>query len=156
MGWPQNMVLHATDRMGSPLPRPMTGVADWDDAATTIVVAEGRLDFLLAADVHQLFDRLAACTGPKSRIALTYFDRDRRRRKRWTRQCEPWLWLLDREGLSAFLAQTNWRIAPVTAGQDRAGADGWQWSNGSDRRQGTDPMTAENPPSRCPMRQERM
>lgn len=62
----------------------------WDAGATTVIVAEGLLMYLLPQDVGTLFRHCAAVTGDDSRIAFTYIGT----RLNGQPDAGPWTWLV--------------------------------------------------------------
>ncbi len=119
MGRPDNMALIAADLGAARLPDVMAASPGWRSDARSVIVAEGLLYYLPAADVVDLFGQLGDCAAPGSRMAFTYFEPGGPSRVGWVAPAltligEPWLWLVERGDLSTFVDGTPWRLAPIT------------------------------------------
>jgi len=99
----------------------------WDQAAQTIIAAEGLLMYLPPEAVRDLFGQCATIAGAGSRIAFTYICTGADGQPdagRWTGLVlwtlkvtgEPWLWSIRPEELGRFLEETGWTNAPELAG----------------------------------------
>jgi O-methyltransferase involved in polyketide biosynthesis len=102
--------------------------ANWDRARSTIIIAEGLLQYLLPQAVQDLFTQCAAASF-EGRIAFTYIPTgqdDRPDAGPWTNLVlwllknsgEPWLWSIPPKELGQFLESTGWIIAPGLEGKN--------------------------------------
>ncbi len=99
----------------------------WDQAAQTVIVAEGLVMYLPSEAVRDLFGQCAAIAGAGSRTAFTYICTRADGRPDagrctglvlWILKVtgEPWLWSICPEELGRFLEETGWTNAPELAG----------------------------------------
>ena len=106
----------------------------WDKSATTVIVAEGLLQYLRAEAVRDLFLQAAAITGAQSRIAFTYASTGADGRPDagdWTGLVlwimksggEPWLSSIRPEELTGFLSETGWTFLPETESTGKHGIE---------------------------------
>jgi methyltransferase (TIGR00027 family) len=126
MGPRPNLHLIAADLGERTLDGVLTGYEDWDLYASTIIVAEGLLQYLPSQAVRDLFTQCAAIADD-SRMAFTYIPTGEDGRPDagpWTGLVlwllkvggEPWLWSLRPEELGRFLNASGWTYAPELVG----------------------------------------
>ena len=127
MGQRSNLCLIAKDLGKQKLVDVMEANESWDHSATTVIIAEGLVQYLPAEAVRELFTQCALIAGLGSRIAFTYIPTgsdgrpDAGRYKPlilWLLKVsgEPWLWSIPPEELGRFLQEAGWTYSPKTAG----------------------------------------
>ena len=126
MGPRSNLHLIAEDLGQHKLADILTDHQDWDQSASTVIVAEGLLQYLMPQAVQDLFRQCASITGD-CRVAFTYAaSREDGRPDAgpltgyvlWLLKVsgEPWLWSIRPEELGKFLATSGWTNAPELEG----------------------------------------
>ena len=119
LGRRENLHLIQADLANRTLVEVLAAVDNWDNAAPSVIVAEGLTQYLPPDAVKDLFRQCGWVTGAGSRFAFTYIgDRDDGRPDagRWTRLTlwllnpsgEPWLWSIRPDELPAFLEGVGW------------------------------------------------
>lgn len=100
----------------------LEGCEEWDPRAPSIFIAEGLVEYLPPAAVHDLFAQCAAIAGP-SRLAFTYAPTGPNGKPEagplgrlllWLLKVrgEPWLWSARPDELPAFLSKAGWILDP--------------------------------------------
>lgn len=123
LGQPANLHLVAEDLGEHALADVLSALGEWDARATSVVVAEGLLQYLRPEATRELFLHCSAVTGPGSRVAFTYIGSGIDGRPdvgRWTGLVlwilratgEPWLSSIRPTELPRFLAETGWIQTP--------------------------------------------
>ena len=106
----------------------------WDKSKSTVIVAEGLLQYLPDEAVRDLFLQATAITGADSRIAFTYTSTGADGRPdagKWTglvlwimkSSREPWLSSIRPEELPGFLSETGWTYLPEAEGTCNHGVE---------------------------------
>jgi methyltransferase (TIGR00027 family) len=127
MGPRPNLHLIAKELSSHKLADVMSDQQNWDESASTIIVAEGLLQYLPAEAVRNLFIQCAVI-AEDSRIAFTYIPThqdgrpDAGPRKElilWLLKMsgEPWLWSIRPDQLDQFLRASGWMNAPELLGE---------------------------------------
>jgi methyltransferase (TIGR00027 family) len=112
-----NLRFVAVDLSVDPLP-----IEHFDDGRATLVIAEGVLMYLSAADIDRLFDALARLRAPSARMVFSFMSKwadgstGFLPRKRWVERWlawrkEPFDWAIEPQGIRGFLQP--YRLAPV-------------------------------------------
>jgi methyltransferase (TIGR00027 family) len=78
-GQPENMIQIAADLGERDLSKVLSENDRWDSSLSSVVVAEGLLQYLTDKEVNGLFRAAAACTAPGSRIAFSHMIPDERK-----------------------------------------------------------------------------
>jgi methyltransferase (TIGR00027 family) len=78
-GQPENMIQIAADLGERDLSKVLSENDRWDSSLSSVVVAEGLLQYLTDKEVNGLFRAAAACTAPGSRIAFSHTIPDERK-----------------------------------------------------------------------------
>jgi methyltransferase (TIGR00027 family) len=126
MGLRSNLHLIAVDLGERKLIDVLFEDENWNQAAPTIILAEGLLQYLPPQAVQGLFTQCAA-VSTESRIAFTYIPTGPDSRPDtgpWTNLVlwllknsgEPWLWSIRPEALGHFLEISGWTNAPELVG----------------------------------------
>ena len=126
MGLRSNLYLIAEDLGKRKLIDVLTDDGDWNLRASTVIVAEGLLQYLSPQVVRELFIQCASI-GAESRIVFTYMparEDGRPDAGPWTGLVlwllkvggEPLLWSLQPEDLGQFLEEVGWTNAPELGG----------------------------------------
>jgi len=119
LGRRDNLHLIRADLASRTLVDVLAAVEDWDNAAPSVVVAEGLTPYLAPDAVKDLFLQCGLVTGAGSRFAFTYIgagDDGRPDAGRWTglllwllkASGEPWLWSIRPDLLPSFLEEVGW------------------------------------------------
>jgi len=127
MGRRPNLFLIPEDLRALKLVDIMGSSEVWDQAAQTVIIAEGLLMYLPPIVVRELFSQCSAIVDAGSRIAFTYVTTGLKglpEAGRWSRLVlwvlklggEPWLWSIRQEELDLFLEETGWTNAIETLG----------------------------------------
>jgi methyltransferase (TIGR00027 family) len=78
-GQPENMIQIAADLGERDLSKVLSENDRWDSSLSSVVLAEGLLQYLTDEEVDGLFREAAACTAPGSRIAFSHMIPDERK-----------------------------------------------------------------------------
>ena len=127
MGLRPNLRLIAKDLNSHKLAEVMSDEQSWDRSASTIIVAEGLLQYLPTEAVRDLFIQCASI-AEDSRIAFTYIPTHQDGRPDagpckelilWLLKIrgEPWLWSIRPDQLNQFLRSSGWMNAPELLGE---------------------------------------
>jgi methyltransferase (TIGR00027 family) len=118
-GNPENLELIAADLAKCSLSDALSQAVDWDKSKSSVVVAEGLLQYLDDADVLQLFREVAECVPLKSRFIFTHaIPQDRKLLQAILKLVgEPFLSSVSSADLPAYIANCGWQ---VTSGIDDA------------------------------------
>jgi methyltransferase (TIGR00027 family) len=127
MGPRPNLHLIAKDLSSYKLADVMSGEQSWDKSASTIIVAEGLMQYLPTEAVRDLFIQ-CALIAEDSRIAFTYIPTHQDGRPDagphkelilWLLKIsgEPWLWSIRPDQLNQFLSDSGWMNAPELLGE---------------------------------------
>ena len=119
LGRRDNLHLILADLASQTLVDVLAAAEDWDNAAPSVVIAEGLTPYLAPDAVKDLFLQCAWVTGAGSRFAFTYIgarDDGRPDAGRWTGLLlwllkvsgEPWLWSIRPDVLPSFLEEVGW------------------------------------------------
>jgi methyltransferase (TIGR00027 family) len=167
LGPRHNLHLIRADLASRTLVDVLAAVEDWDNAATSVVIAEGLTPYLAPDAVKDLFLQCGRSTGPGSRFAFTYIgarDDGRPDAGRWTglllwllrASGEPWLWSIRPDALPAFLEEAGWSCSDA-AQPDESQARGIEHYHvafhsahsgaGSDQLAEPDPVTSSLDPA---------
>jgi methyltransferase (TIGR00027 family) len=138
MGQPGNMRMISADLSQQSLQQVLADEESWDQAAASIIVAEGLLMYLRPDDVLNLFNESAASVGPYSEFAFSHFLARHNGKPDlgpWGDYAllglrligEPIQWAIRKERLVDFVTGTGWQ--QVTGDQrprpDGAGIEGY-------------------------------
>jgi methyltransferase (TIGR00027 family) len=129
MGMPGNLRLNAVDLAIHPLTEVVTAATWWDEAALSLILAEGLVMYLTKESVGQLFHDSAAVTARGSRLAFSYIPSGVDGLPyvgRWSGLMhflqkltgEPWLWSVRPDELNGFLSPLGWSESPDPKGDD--------------------------------------
>ena len=121
MGLQPNLFLIAEDLGERDLIDVLAENPNWYQNATSVMIAEGLVMYLMPESVKRLFDQCAASAGMGSRIAFSYIPTGtdgrldagpRTGMMLWLQKVggEPWLWSILPEDLGSFLEETSWKI----------------------------------------------
>jgi methyltransferase (TIGR00027 family) len=127
MGPRDNLFLIAEDLGNRKLVDTLAANESWRSEAQSLIVAEGLLMYLPGEAVVDLFSQCAGISGSGSRMAFTYIPSGTDGRLdagKWTSLIlwlqkvagEPWLWSIEPENLTSFLATSGWKNDPVLEG----------------------------------------
>jgi methyltransferase (TIGR00027 family) len=122
-GNPENLQLIAADLARCSLSEALSQAVNWDKSKPSVVVAEGLLQYLDDADVHQLFREVAECVSLKSRFIFTHaIPQDRKLLQAILKLVsEPFLSSVSSADLPEYIANCGWQ---VTSGIDDAAHHG--------------------------------
>jgi methyltransferase (TIGR00027 family) len=106
----------------------------WDKSKSTVIVAEGLLQYLPNEAVRDLFLQASAITGAGSRIVFTYASTGADGRPdggKWTglilwlmrSSGEPWVSSIRPEELAGFLSETGWTYLSEAEGTGKHGVE---------------------------------
>ena len=126
MGLRSNLHLIAGDLDQRRLVDVVTDNENWNLCASTVIIAEGLLQYLPPQSVRNLFVQCASI-ATDSRIGFTYIPTSEEGRPYagpWSSMVlwllkaggEPWLWSIRPEALDRFLKTTGWSNAPDLVG----------------------------------------
>ncbi len=121
MGSRANLTLLALDLSTRPLDEVLHEAPQWSVGDTSVIAAEGLLQYLRPEDVRATFAKSALCAGAESRFVFTHArvgpkgEPDLGPYARFNRFMlkmigEPWLWAVEEKGLNDFLNDTGWRV----------------------------------------------
>ncbi len=121
MGNKPNLTLLAFDLSTGSLDELLHNIPQWSLGKTSVIVAEGLLQYLPPGDVHATFEKTARCVGPASRFIFTHARMNPQGKPNmgpytWFNQTmlellgEPWLWAVNKQGLNDFLGGTGWTL----------------------------------------------
>jgi len=118
-GSPENLQLVAADLANCSLSDALSHAPNWDSSKSSVVIAEGLLQFFDDADVHQLFREVAECVNPKSRFIFTHAISQGRKLLQAILKLysEPFLSSVSSADLPEYIANCGWQ---VTSGIDDA------------------------------------
>jgi methyltransferase (TIGR00027 family) len=127
MGQRDNLFLIAEDLGKRKLVDTLKSNNQWDQAAKTVIIAEGLVMYLCSEAVRNLFYQCSVIAGADSRIAFSYIpagEDGRLDAGRWTGLMlflqkvagEPWTWSIRPKDLGLFLEESGWTNAPALAG----------------------------------------
>ena len=113
-GRPDNLRMIEADLGAVSLATVMGDHPHWSTDAASVAVAEGLLMYLTDEQIQELFHRVSACTGPRSRIAFSHL-RDLSSHGGLTRMSlrvigEPWLHGISRHDLAEYLGPLGWTV----------------------------------------------
>ena len=118
-GSPENLQLVAADLSNRSLSDALSHAPKWDSSKSSVVIAEGLLQYLDDADVHQLFREVAECVSSKSRFIFTHAIPQGRKLLQAILKLvgEPFLSSVNSADLPEYIANCGWQ---VTSGIDDA------------------------------------
>ena len=111
-GQPENMIQIAADLGEHALSKVLSEEARWKPSLTSVLVAEGLLQYLTNDEVRSLLDEAAATTGAGSRIAFTHaIPGERKILSTMVRLVgEPWKSAVRSEDLPEYFEGTGWAV----------------------------------------------
>ena len=118
-GSPENLQLVAADLADCSLSDALSHAPNWDSSKSSVVIAEGLLQYLDDANVHQLFREVAECVYPKSRFIFTHAIPQSRKLLQAILKLisEPFLSSVSSADLPEYIQNCGWQ---VTSGIDDA------------------------------------
>jgi methyltransferase (TIGR00027 family) len=111
-GSPENLQLVAADLANCSLHDALSQADNWDPSKSSVVVAEGLLQYLDDADVHQLFRKVAECVSLKSRFVFTHAIPQERKLLEGILKLisEPFLSSVSSANLPEYIAACGWQV----------------------------------------------
>ena len=111
-GQPENMIQISADLGERDLSKVLSENDRWDSSLSSVVLAEGLLQYLTDEEVCDLFREAAACTAPGSRIAFSHMIPDERKLIPMILRLigEPFKSAVRSEDLPQYLKATGWDI----------------------------------------------
>jgi methyltransferase (TIGR00027 family) len=111
-GNPENLHLIAADLAKCSLSDALSQAVNWDPSKSSVVVAEGLLQYLDDADVHHLFREVAECLCLKSRFIFTHaIPQDRKLLQTILKLIsEPFRSSISSAELPGYIANCGWKV----------------------------------------------
>jgi methyltransferase (TIGR00027 family) len=111
-GQPENMIQISADLGERDLSKVLSENDRWDSSLSSVVLAEGLLQYLTDEEVCDLFREAAACTAPGSRIAFSHMIPDEHKLIPMILRLigEPFKSAVRSEDLPQYLKATGWDI----------------------------------------------
>ena len=125
VGKPENMIQIAADLGERQLSKVLSEDGRWDTSVSSVLVAEGLLQYLTDEEVQGLFVEAAACTSPGSRIVFTHANPGY---SKWVTfltglVAEQWKSSVASEDLPEYVEGTGWAIISDVDNDSEHGAE---------------------------------
>jgi methyltransferase (TIGR00027 family) len=126
-GQPDNMILLEADLKRHSIAELLDNEQRWDSSACSTIVAEGLFLYLREAEVLNLFEEVAKCTGPGSRFVFSHgvTVETYQFTKAWLRLIgEPWLSSCATEDLATYIG-SGWSVIATHRARSKRELEGF-------------------------------